>query len=46
MSGGLARLDALIDILDRSEDATTRTALRMLDGSDGPARLVFTSSGK
>jgi hypothetical protein len=46
MSGMPARLDALIDVLDSSGDASTRTALRMLDGSDGPARLVFKSSGK
>ena len=45
MSGRPARLDALIDVLDRLGDVSTRTALRMHDGSDGPARLVFTSSG-
>jgi hypothetical protein len=42
MSDRPARLDSLIDVLDSSGDATTRTALRMLDGSDGPARSVFT----
>ena len=46
MSGRPARLDALIGVLDRLGDASTRTALRMHDGSDGPARSVFTPSGK
>jgi hypothetical protein len=46
MSGIPARLDDLIDVLDSSGDASTWTALRMLDGRDGPARSVFTPSGK
>ena len=46
MSGMPARLDALVDALESSEDASSRTCLRMLEGGDGPARLVFKSSGK
>ncbi len=46
MSGMPARLDALVDVLKSSEDASSRTCLRMLERGDGPARLVFKSSGK
>ena len=46
MSGMPARLDALVDVLESSEDASSRTCLRMLERGDGPARLVFKSSGK
>ena len=46
MSGIPPRLDALADVLESSEDASSRTCLRILEGDDGPARLVFKSSGK
>ena len=46
MSGMPARFDALIDTLDSPGNGNTWTRLRMLDGSDGAARLVFKSSGK
>jgi hypothetical protein len=46
MSGMPARLDALVDVLESSEDASSRTCLRMLERGVGPARLVFKSSGK
>jgi hypothetical protein len=46
MNGMPARLEAVIDVLESGGSGNTGPGLRMLDGSDGAARLVFTSSGK
>ena len=45
MSGMLAGFHAVIDTLDSAGAGDTRAGLRMLDGSDGAARLVFRSGG-
>lgn len=46
MSGTSAGFHAMIDILGRAGGGDTRAGLRMLDGSDGAARLEFKSGSK
>lgn len=46
MSGMSPGLHATIDTLGRAAGGDPRTGLRMLDGSDGAARLVFQSGSK